>query len=123
MIDNVYNAVIKCEEKNFNYIGMSAPPLRLRVATHRQSFKKEKNQTELSKKVKELKNSDENFEVVFKLIENATSYTPNTKKCNLCTAESFNILYSKHENLLNVKTEITNKCRHRSKYKIGANIR
>ena len=102
---------------------MSAPPLRLRVATHTQSFDKNSNQTELSSKVKELRNSSINHKVTFNLIENKCSYTPERRKCDLCTAESYNILYLGLENMLNKKNEITAKCRHRSKFKIGANIR
>ena len=98
---------------------MSAPPLRLRVATHYQSFKSDKNQTELSCKVKELLKNNIRHTLTFRVIENRKSYTPETKKCNLCTSESYHIMYSKLENLINSKCEITAKCRHRARFKIG----
>ena len=47
-------------------------------------------------------------------------YKPETKRCGLCTAEIYHILYGGYENLLNSKNEINNKCRHKNKYKIGA---
>ena len=63
--NNIYNAQIVTEDKTYNYIGMSAQPLRLRVATHLQSFKSENNQTELSGKIKELEKNGTQFEVKF----------------------------------------------------------
>ena len=99
---------------------MSAPPLRHRVATHTQSFKTPNNQTELSAKVKELNENNIKHKVEFNFLETKQSYKPESKRCSLCIAESYHILYSKLENLLNSKTEINGKCRHRSKYKIGA---
>ena len=116
--DNIYNASIICNSKTFNYIGMSAPPLRHRVATHTQSLKTPNNQTELSAKVKELNENNINHKVEFNFLETKQSYKPESKRCSLCIVESYHILYSLLENLLNFKTEVTGKCRHRSKYKI-----
>ena len=99
---------------------MSAPPLRYRVATHMQSFKNDTNQTELSSKVKELSRNNVNNKVVFKLLENKPSYNPKAGKCSLCTAEKYQILFSGLPNLINKKNEITNKCRHRAKFKLIA---
>ena len=80
---------------------MSAPPLRLRVATHTQSIKSNTNQTELSSKVKELKSQGVNYALEFHLIENAESYKQERKKCNLCNAEKYHIIYGGYQNLLN----------------------
>ena len=99
---------------------MSAPPLRMRVATHTQAIKGNTNQTELSAKAKELKSKGTSYKLEFHLIENTPSYKPETKRCGLCTAEIYHILYGGYENLLNSKNEINNKCRHKNKYKIGA---
>ena len=119
--NNIYNAEITTEDKTYNYIGMSAPPLRLRVATHIYSFKNSSNQTTLSTKVKELIEKNINHNVKFKLIENSKPYTPELKRCGLCTAEAYHILYSRMENLLNSKLEIISKCRHKVKFKLGVN--
>ena len=118
--NNIYNAQIITHDKTYNYIGMSAPPLRLRVATHVQSFKSESNQTELSGKIKELEKNGTQYEIKFKLIENKNSYSPESKRCQLCTAESYYILYSNLGNLLNKKSEIISKCRHKTKFKLGS---
>ena len=118
LLDNIYIENIKCENIEFNYIGMSAPPLRYRVATHKQSFKSCNNQTELSCKIKELDQNNIKYDLTFKLLENKKSYNPEIRKCHLCTAESYHILYSHLENILNSKNEITSKCRHRSRFKL-----
>ena len=120
-MNNIYNVKIESNDKVFNYVGMSAPPLRLRVATHAQSFKNNSNsnQTVLSTKVKELTQQNIEHQVKFYLVENTESYTPESKKCNLCLAESYQILYGNYENLLNGKSEVISKCRHRAKFKLG----
>ena len=54
--DNIYKATISTNspsQDQYNYIGMCAPQLRLRVATNQQSFK-DINQTVLSTKVKQM---------------------------------------------------------------------
>ena len=117
--DNIYVAKIVTESDEFNYIGMSQPPLRHRVAVHKASFEnRTKNQTELSSKVWDLKDKNEGYTVKFKLLENKKSYTTSTKNCNLCTAEKYQILFADLSNLLNTMSEIMSKCRHRRKFKL-----
>ena len=99
---------------------MSAPPLRLRVATHAQSIKSNTNQTELSTKIKELKSQNIDYTLEFHLIENIESYNPEKKRCGLCNAEAYHIIYGNYENLLNSKSELSSKCRHKNRFKIGA---
>ena len=52
--NNIYNAKIETDSKTYNYVGMSEPPLRIRIANHTQSLKTSNNQTALSTKAKEL---------------------------------------------------------------------
>ena len=120
--DNIYKATISTNspsQDQYNYIGMCAPQLRLRVATHQQSFKKDINQTVLSTKVKQLEASGANPTVEFVHLENRRSYSPEAPKCGLCTAEAYQIMFSDLPNLLNSKNEIINKCRHRAKFKLS----
>ena len=119
--NNIYNAKVNTNTTEYNYIGMSAPPLRLRVATHKHSFNTSNNQTVLSEKVKEIQNQNIEYNVTFKLLENRSSYKPESKRCELCIAEKFHIIYSNLENILNKKNEIISKCRHRSKFKLATN--
>ena len=50
------------------------------------------------------------------------SYQPGSRSFDLCTTEKLKILISDPEKTLNKRTEVTNKCRHRTKFKLG-NIR
>ena len=100
---------------------MSEPPLRYRVATHKHSFKHDRNGTTLCEKVKELKSKEIEAKVTFSILEQKPAYSPETKRCQLCTAEKYNIIYSELENKLNKKTEIIGKCRHKTKFKLAAN--
>ena len=117
--NNVYKASITSGNQVFNYVGISAPPLRLRIATHMQSIKGENNGTELSNKCKQLDREGKQYKLQFTLLETRPAYTPESKICQLCNAERYQIVFSKLENLLNHKNEITSKCRHRAKFKLG----
>ena len=48
----------------------------------------------------------------------ATSYKCGTKRCDLCLTEKYVIALADQEHLLNKRTEIISKCRHRNKYLI-----
>ena len=118
--NNVYNAKIITNNTTFNYIGISEPPLRQRIATHAYSFRTNNNQTELSTKIKELKNNKIEYKLEYHLLENTDVYTPEIGRCKLCIAEVYHILYGGYSNLINSKLELTGKCRHKNKFKIGA---
>ena len=107
-------------KKTYNYIGMSSPPLRLWVANHALSFKRDTNQTELSGLVKELENKGVDYNLKYKILERHPSYTPESKRCPLCIGEIYNIIYLGLENLINKKTEVVHKYRHKTKYKLGS---
>ena len=54
------------------------------------------------------------------LVVELSSYQPSTRKCNLCNVEKTLILYSTDTNLLNKRSELLNKCRHRNKHLLEA---
>ena len=81
-------------------------------------MKTDNNQTELSTLVKKLDREKTPYTIEYHVLENAKAYTPETKRCGLCTAESYQILYGGLPNLINAKTELTNTCRHRAKFKL-----
>jgi len=57
---------------------------------------------------------------LFHFIAKAKSYNPEAKKCHLCITEKAKILYYRGEGLLNKRSEIMAKCRHRAKHKLAA---
>ena len=64
------------------------------------------------------KDKNEGYTVKFKLLENKKSYTTSTKNCHLSTAEKYLILFADLPNMLNTKSEIMSKCRHKRKFKL-----
>ena len=59
--------------------------------------------------------------VSWKIVKKAKAYRPETKICSLCIAEKFEIANYPGNNLLNKRSEIIAKCRHRRKYKLATN--
>jgi hypothetical protein len=119
----VYQAtVISDNHDNFpnekSYIGVSETPFKLRYANHVKSFKilKYKNDTELSKQVWKLKDENLNPVVRWKILRQCKAYDPSTKSCKLCLNEKYEILSYKDANLLNKRSEMISKCRHRNRF-------
>ena len=79
-----------------------------------------KHVTSLSSHVWSLKESNTNYTLKWSIIARANAYTPETKRCSLCLTEKAKILYFKGSGLLNKRSEIMSKCRHRAKHKLAA---
>ena len=78
-----------------------------------------KNDTELSKEFWEMKKRNGTPKITWKIIRICCSYKPNSKRCLLCLNEKYKIATYKGDNFSNKRIEITNTCRHRSKYKLA----
>ena len=102
------------------YYGLTQNEFKMRVSGHKTTFnhQKYKTSTTHSRKVWELKESTPpiNFNIKFSIIKLAQSYTKESKTCLLCQAEKVFIAYSDHFSTLNVRSELTGKCRHRRKF-------
>ena len=81
-------------------------------------MKSENNQTELSTLAKKLDQEGTQYTIEYHLLENVPAYSPEAKRCALCTAEKHYILFGNLPNLINAKSEITSTCRHRAKFKL-----
>ena len=116
----IYQATVTEEDtqKTETYIGMTETPFKTRYANHKQSFNHEKyrHQTELSKHVWRLKEKNTKYKITWKVIQKAKSYSPSSKKCNLCTTEKFYILCKPTMATLNTRIELISNCRHRKKH-------
>ena len=113
---NVYKADLETSREVFPYIGITEPPFKVRLGNHTKSFNHEKyrHNTELSKKVWELKEKKIDFKISWHLIQHAISYRGGGKTCDLCTSEKLHII--KTPNALNKNSEFLSKCRHRQKF-------
>ena len=67
-----------------------------------------------------LKDKGENPEVTYKILKKARPYSPTARKCALCTAEKVYIAKGDENIMLNKKSEISNKCRHRTKHLLAS---
>ena len=103
-----------------HYIGLTGGPFKQRYANHLSSFKHEryKDATELSKHAWELKTKGEDFSISWSIVTQAPAYTGNSKRCALCLAEKTHIATTDHRTLLNRRSELVSKCRHRDKFSL-----
>ena len=121
----VYKATLKTNSKSFRYIGLTEGHFKTRFNAHQNSFRHEKNKlsTELSKKVWELKGNKEEFSINWDIIKTTMSYQPGRINCSLCTAEKLYIMKeSSKPGLLNKRSEIISKCRHKNKFLLKNDI-
>ena len=121
----VYQATLASDQDRWNYFGLTENSFKKRYSGHKQSFaKRDIEGTTLSSKVWELKDARRETDVKFKLAHRAHAYTAGMKVCDLCLTEKTRILLGhdgpskipKTTGLLNRRTEILQKCRHRLKY-------
>ena len=113
----IYKADIKSPDISTSYIGLSANTFKERFNNHNQTFKhiKYEHSTTLSKHIWSLKNQNKAYTISWSIIGKSDSYQPGSKLCSLCNLEKTLILNYKH-GILNQRSEIMNKCRHRRKY-------
>ena len=120
----VYQATVTetATKRKETYIGMTETTFKQRYANHKQSFKQDqyRHQTELSKHVWLLKDTNIAFEIAWKIVQFAKPYSSDSKRCNLCTAEKYNILCNPAMATLNSRTEIISVCRHRKKFLLNS---
>ena len=57
-----------------------------------------------------------NYDLKWSIAAHASPYKCGTRRCDLCLAEKVIIVRSEHRGLLNKRTELISKCRHRNKY-------
>ena len=121
----VYEAKVSAENvPDRTYIGCSATSLKLRINNHRCDFRNagRRNSTTLSAHVWSLKEAGKDPDVSFRILRKAKPYSPVSRKCTLCTMEKLFIAKGDERVMLNKKSEIGNKCRHRNRHLLGALI-
>ncbi len=114
----IYKAEVTNTTKPATYIGNTSNTFKTRFTGHKQSFNQAKYQhrTSLSSYLWTLKRDNIDFNLKWSIISQAPSYTPISGSCKLCNLEKVNIIHSKDNNLLNKRSEINCKCRHREKF-------
>ena len=117
----VYKATVETIEENKEYIGISEGEIKQRISNHKSSFRYEskRNATRLSQYVWKLKEEDKQFSIKWEILTKTRSYQPGNRNCELCICEKWYILTSDPNKILNKRTEISSKCRHKAKFKLG----
>ena len=115
----IYQATVIRKDSNTQetYIGLTDGEFKTRFRNHTASFRNQnlKNSTELSKYIWTLKANNIDFNISWKIISRAKSYSSETKRCNLCLRENFFIICKPHLCSLNRRNEQISTCRHRKK--------
>ena len=114
----VYRAdIIKVNETHV-YYGASDGEFKYRYKNHTNSFRNQdyENKTELSKHIWQLKRNRTEFNLKWNIAMCASPYRCGTRRCDLCLTENYIIARANQNNLLNRRTELISKCRHRNKY-------
>ena len=117
----VYKATVEAGsgEKKY-YIGLTGGTFKQRYSNHLSSFRHEryKDATELSKHVWDLKTKGQDFSISWSIIRQTPATTASSKRCALCLTEKLCIATADHSSLLNTRSELVSKCRHRDKFSL-----
>ena len=106
--------------ENEKYVGLTARKFKARYQEHLTNFENRnpKNSTSLSKKNWYLRDRNINFELKWKILQNAKPYQAGSRMCQLCLSEIYFILFQPQEATLNDRSEVMGKCRHSNKFKL-----
>ena len=104
-------------EKKEGYVGLTANSFKERFRGHTSSFKHidKKGETALSIYIWELKEKRIKFNIKWKILETANTFSPTNNKCMLCLREKYYIIYRPDLASLNQRNEIGSACRHKRK--------
>ena len=117
----IYKAVLSTSDQTFTYFGACEGDFKTRFNNHKKSFKniKYKSETELSKKIWSLKENSIEYNLLWNIEARAFPYSCGSKRCDLCITEKVCIIRANANGLLNKRTELLSKCRHRNKHLLG----
>ena len=117
-LSTVYRAAVEAGGKEHVYYGTSDGEIKERISTHNTSFKHRKyeHDTTLSKFIWSLKDKGVPYSIEWGIAARAGTYKCGTRRCDLCLTEKMTIARSKHKGLLNSRSELISKCRHRNKF-------
>ena len=122
----IYTAEVKYTEQGDDqkniYHGSTGGPFKTRYNGHQSSFRlehKEKD-TELSKLIWKLKRKGIAYTITWSIAKRAQPYKCGSRRCDLCLSEKVIIGRSRNPCMLNKRTELLAKCRHRNKFLLSS---
>ena len=92
----VYRATVTTQTSKETYVGLTGGSFKDRWYKHEGDFKHEdrRTSTELSSHIWELKDKNIPYAISWEIVKRSSTFSPITKKCNLCIDEKFEILYN-----------------------------
>ena len=113
----VYKATITTPTSSCNYFGSTEGQFKTRYNNHMHSFrtKSKKHSTTLATLMHNKKEQNITPNVIWSIEKNCKPYICGSRRCDLCLTEKLAIIQKPN---INKRSEIINKCRHRSKYKL-----
>ena len=119
----VYKAKINTNNnKQKTYFGLTARTFKERWRRHIDTFKKDslRDETGISEYIWHCKDKNLDPKIEWNIQERAKAFRPGDKFCMLCTTEKYHILKNLgSEEILNKRSELICKCRHKNKYTLG----
>ena len=114
----VYKATCTTSSNSFVYCGTSEGELKSRYNNHAKSFRHCEcmNETKLSKHVWNFKDHDLDNNLSWEVHKKASPYQCGSKRCDICLSEKVSIICVDPDTLLNKRTELISKCRHRNNF-------
>ena len=114
----IYQAEVSTKASKETYVGLCDTEFKLRYNNYRCSFNHEKyrDSTQLSKHIWNLKDQKAEYQIKWKQVKQARSYTNVSKKCNLCLWEKYYIIREQKTATLNKRNELMSECRHSKKF-------
>ena len=111
----VYRATVSSGSSVETYVGLTAGPFKDRYYKHESDFREpeKRNSTKLSAHIWELKEENKPYNIKWEVVTRALPYSPVSGKCNLCTAEKYEIIFNPKFSTLNSRNELYSHCRHR----------
>ena len=106
----IYEATI-CNDNGgdkLKYIGQAEGEFKTRFNNHKK--------TELANKFWEIKNNGGLPIIKWRILKKVKKYENGQKHCNLCLIEKLSIIKFRDKNLLNSRSEISAKCRHKREF-------
>lgn len=117
----IYKAEVTTSAKTHVYYGACEGEFKQRYNNHTKSFRlrKYEHETELSKLIWSLKDRNTDYQLKWDIAAKSSPYKCGSRRCDLCLSEKTCILRANTFGLLNKRTELLSKCRHRNKYTLS----
>ena len=114
----VYKAEATTTDKRKLYYGTLDGEFKTRFNNHTSSFrhKSYSTDTELSKYIWKLSKEKIQYEIKWNIAAYTSPYKCGSRRCDLCLTEKLKIMREDPELLLNERSELVSKCRHKNKF-------